>query len=72
VANIFLDSWSKFAKSTNYKNAALLYANKIGYPVIVKLNSRSQGIGVEKVYSDKDLLLARLYLFRLEEEHSTS
>lgn len=35
------------------KNAAFLYAKQLGFPVIVKPNSSSQGHGVQKVYEEE-------------------
>lgn len=43
---IFEDNWAKVLKNKRTISYALLYAKKIGFPVIVKPNSKSQGSGV--------------------------
>ncbi len=40
---IFSDSWAKLAKSNRRISYAAKYAKKLGYPVIVKPNSKNQG-----------------------------
>jgi D-alanine-D-alanine ligase-like ATP-grasp enzyme len=54
----FTPRWCKVIKSKNGLLEACKYAKKIGYPVVVKPNDLSQGIGVCKVYSEKELRLA--------------
>ena len=46
----------------------LHFANKIGYPVILKLNGSSQGRGVYKVFSDDELIKKSKLIF---ENHDT-
>ncbi len=52
----YSDEWAKQVKSDKDSHAACAYAHTLGYPVIVKPNSKSQGMGVEKAHSDDDLL----------------
>jgi D-alanine-D-alanine ligase-like ATP-grasp enzyme len=52
------DKWSRITRSGADKNAALAYAHELGFPVIVKPNSRSLGIGVQLVDNDGDFSLA--------------
>ena len=44
-------------------HAAYRYAEKIGFPVIVKPNSGSQGAGVTKVYTKRDFYRAMRFVF---------
>lgn len=44
-------------------DAAYRYAVKIGFPVIVKPNSGSKGIGVAKVYTKRDFYRAMRFIF---------
>jgi len=46
--------WAKVVKSKRTPAAAYKYARRLGLPVIVKPNSRSQGLGVVKVYTRKE------------------
>ncbi len=55
--------WCRVVKSDKDAARALKYARKIGFPLIVKPNSQSQGKGVEKVYSEKALKVALAYIF---------
>lgn len=59
----YSDRWAKVLKSKKDTIAACEYANALGYPVIVKPNSKSQGVGVEKVYSDDELRVSLGYVF---------
>lgn len=59
----YSDYWCKIIKSDKNSAAALRFAKKIGYPVIVKPNSESQGRGVEKVYNETELLDALSFIF---------
>ena len=54
----FKPSWAKVIGSKDSPKTALNYAKKIGYPLIVKPNSSSQGYGVTLVHSPKELLSA--------------
>ena len=51
----FSPRWSKTIGSKNGLEAAYHYAVKIGFPVVVKPNSGSQGKSVHKVYNQREL-----------------
>jgi len=59
----YSDKWAKAIKSDQNSGAARQYARGLGYPLIVKPNSKSQGTGVEKAYNDEELLIALKYIF---------
>jgi D-alanine-D-alanine ligase-like ATP-grasp enzyme len=63
---IFIDSWAKTAKSKRTIPYAETYAERLGYPVIVKPNSKSQGNGVSLVWNKKELKIALLKIFKDE------
>jgi len=52
---IFENSWAKIVNSNRTIPFALKYAKKLGFPVIVKPNSKSQGAGVSLVENQKEL-----------------
>lgn len=54
----FTPRWCSVIKSKIGLGEACKYAKKLGYPVIVKPNDLSQGIGVCKVYNEKELRAA--------------
>jgi len=54
----FTQRWCKSVGSRRGPAAAYRYAKRIGFPVIVKPNSKSQGLGVRKVYNKRELLRA--------------
>ena len=54
----FTDRWCSIIKSRRNPEAAYRYAKKLGFPVIVKPNSKSQGSGVSKVYNKKEFFQA--------------
>lgn len=54
----YSNRWSRRIGSDQNKHAAYQYAQEIGFPVIVKPNSKSQGIGVQKVDDREDLYTA--------------
>jgi hypothetical protein len=51
--SFFSDTWSKAIGSKQNINAAYQYAKTLGFPVMLKPNSGSQGIGVSPAY-DKE------------------
>lgn len=51
-------AWARAIGSDRSIAAARIYAKKIGYPLIVKPNSGSQGFGVAMVHSDAELVRA--------------
>ncbi|MBI2601387.1 ATP-grasp domain-containing protein [Candidatus Daviesbacteria bacterium] len=61
--SFYPDRWCQIIKSNKNISAAVKYAEKLGYPVIVKPNSGSQGRGVEKVYNKDGLLKALAFAF---------
>src|SRR3989344_5331745 len=52
---IFKDSWAKAVKSNRTISYAISYAKKLSYPIIIKPNSKSQGVGVAPVWNKKEL-----------------
>lgn len=52
----YSDSWAKKIKSNQNIERAWLYAKKIGLPVFIKPNSKSQGAGVTMVYTKADFV----------------
>lgn len=56
--------WSKAIGSKKDTAAARIYAKKIGYPLIVKPNSGSQGFGVSLVHTDAELVRALREVFK--------
>jgi D-alanine-D-alanine ligase-like ATP-grasp enzyme len=67
VANgqtFFSEEWCSQNKTKNNSQAAIKFAEKIGFPVIVKPNARSQGEGVFKARDTKHLEKILRWLFR--------
>jgi D-alanine-D-alanine ligase-like ATP-grasp enzyme len=60
----FSDSWAKAIGSHRDINAGYTYARKIGFPVIVKPNSGSQGSGVSLVHNKKEFYRAMRVIFK--------
>jgi D-alanine-D-alanine ligase-like ATP-grasp enzyme len=52
---IFEKSWAKVVGSKRDISYTGKYAKKLGYPLIVKPNSKSQGVGVTLVHNSKEL-----------------
>ncbi|MBY0376475.1 cyanophycin synthetase [Patescibacteria group bacterium] len=63
---IFKDSWAKVLKSNRTISYAVKYAKKLGYPVILKPNSKSQGVGVSLASNDAELKSALRNIFKDE------
>jgi D-alanine-D-alanine ligase-like ATP-grasp enzyme len=61
--SFYSDAYAKMLGATHDTKAACRYAKTLGYPVIVKPNDKSMGFGVEKVYTEKDLLTALHFIF---------
>lgn len=61
---VFEDSWAETVKSSRDIFYASTYAERLGYPVIVKPNSKSQGIGVTLVSNKKELTDALRDIFK--------
>ena len=53
--SIFENNWAKQIKSTRTISTASKYAKKLGYPIIVKPNTKSQGYKVSLVRDLKEL-----------------
>jgi len=57
--------WCKRLGSDLGQDAAFEYAQELGFPVIVKPNSKSQGMGVQKVDNREDFLAAVKLVFNV-------
>lgn len=62
----YTERWCRAIGSRQGPEAAYRYAKRLGFPVIVKPNSKSQGAGVCKVYTKRELLQAVKMLERNE------
>lgn len=60
----FRDSWAEAIKSKRKISAGISYAKRLGYPVIIKPNSQSQGIGVSLVFDGKELRRTLIEVFK--------
>ena len=60
----FEKKWAETVKSDRTISSALEYARKLGFPVIVKPNSKSQGAGVSLVGNKKELKSALIEIFK--------
>jgi len=61
----FSDEWACAIHSRRKIDAAYRYAaRELGFPVIVKPNSGSQGVGVRKVYTKREFYRAMRYVFQ--------
>ncbi len=60
----FEDSWARVVKSKRTMGEGVRYASKLGYPVIVKPNSKSQGSGVALVWNKQELVKALQEIFK--------
>lgn len=61
---IFSDEWAKAIKSKRTLPYAVEYAKKLGYPLIIKPNSKSQGVGVSLVWNSKELTSGLKEIFK--------
>lgn len=59
----FSASWARAIGSKRDMAAAYRYAKKLGFPVIVKPNSGSQGVGVFQAYTKRELYQALRFVF---------
>lgn len=62
-ATFFSDAWCNAIGSDQNLDAGYRYAKALGFPVIVKPNSRSQGSGVAKVFNKKEFVRAMRAVF---------
>lgn len=60
----FEDNWARVVKSKRTIKYAATYAKKLGYPVIIKPNSKSQGTNVCLVWNEKELKQALFEVFK--------
>jgi D-alanine-D-alanine ligase-like ATP-grasp enzyme len=63
---IFEKNWARVVKSKRTISYAVNYAKKLGFPVIVKPNSKSQGADVYLVWNKKELLFAFHKIFHVD------
>lgn len=61
--SFYSDYWAQVVKSDKDTKAAVKYAEKLGFPLIVKPNSESQGRGVAKVHNVGELRSAIATIF---------
>jgi D-alanine-D-alanine ligase-like ATP-grasp enzyme len=61
---VFTNNWAKAVKSNRVISYGINYAKKLGYPVIVKPNSKSQGFGVALVANKKELVSSLKEIFK--------
>ena len=59
----YSDRWAEAIGSKDNLNAAYRYAMKIGFPLVVKPNSGSQGVGVALVYNKREFYAAMRFVF---------
>ncbi len=59
----FSDKWAQAIGSKDNLNAAYKYARELGFPLIVKPNSGSQGVGVALVYNKSEFYSAMRFIF---------
>jgi len=60
----YSNDWAKAISSKNTINKAFTYAKRLGYPVIIKPNSGSQGGGVALAHNKTELARAALAIFK--------
>ena len=63
---VFRDDWADTIKSNNKIAHGIKYAQKLGYPLIVKPNSQSQGSGVTLVNNKKELIFSLKEVFKID------
>lgn len=61
--SFYSDYWAQVVKSDKDTKAAVKYAEKLGFPLIVKPNSESQGRGVHMVHTQEELQSAISSIF---------
>lgn len=60
----FKDSWAKAIKSNRTIIRGIKYAEKMGYPLIIKPNSKSQGADVCLVWNKAELVMSLRKIFK--------
>jgi D-alanine-D-alanine ligase-like ATP-grasp enzyme len=63
---VFKDSWAEIVGSDRKIPYAINYAKRLGYPIIVKPNSQSQGSGVTLVHNKKELVASLKNIFKID------
>jgi D-alanine-D-alanine ligase-like ATP-grasp enzyme len=63
---IFSDEWAQIVQSDRTITYGLKYAQQLGFPVVAKPNSKSQGSGVQVVHNKKELRVALKEIFKSE------
>ena len=61
---VFKDSWAETIGSKKTVSYAVSYAKKVGYPLITKPNTKSQGTDVRLVKNEKELRRALIKIFK--------
>ena len=61
---VFSDSWADAIKSKRKINYGISYARKLGFPVIVKPNSGTQGINVSVAWNTEELRSCLVEVFK--------
>ena len=60
----FEDNWARIIGSRRTISSGIKYAEKLGFPVIAKPNSKSQGFGVSLVWNKKELIASLKEIFK--------
>lgn len=63
---VYSKAWAKDIGSREDIDAGYKYAKKLGFPVIVKPNSASQGVGVALVYTKAEFYRAMNFVFKVD------
>lgn len=64
--SFFSSKWARVIRSKRDVSAAVRYARSTGFPVIVKPNSQSQGVGVSLAHTEVQLRRALAAVFKLD------
>lgn len=62
----YSETWAKTIRSPHSTRAALVYARTLGFPVVVKPNSQSQGVAVHVAHSTRECRAALAAVFALD------
>lgn len=62
----YSDKWCKAIHSDNNISKAYKYASRLGFPVILKPNSKSQGHGVVKTFNKSEFYKAAKEIFKID------
>lgn len=62
----YSEKWAKAIGSKDSISAAVRFAQKLGFPVIVKPNSQSQGVAVHAVHTVRELTSALSAVFKID------